>query len=68
MARYMSQPSALTWVLKGLAVPPPYCGWMTGVLNSRKPRAFRNARIAATIRLIVREPFVRRSGSRVVSR
>ena len=36
----MSQPRALTCVLKGLAVPPPYCGWMTGVRRrSRGARA-----------------------------
>src|SRR5207247_1226763 len=43
-------PSALWWVLNGRAMAPPGIGCIIGVSTSRKPRASRNFRIAATSR------------------
>src|SRR2546428_4774104 len=43
-------PSALWCVLNGRAMAPPGIGCIIGVSTSRKPRASRNFRIAATSR------------------
>ena len=64
---YMVISSALKWVIKGLALAPPYKGWRTGVSTSKKPWLVYQLRMAWSIFALLIK-VVRTSGFEIKSK